>query len=204
MNTRNSSSPPVRPRPVTSPSSRIRKNLIYKLGVDVDKPENQSPREPSRGSLLGNVQMSREPLKYIDEAECREDDFLWNIVNFFGKKSSPQPTLDASLSCSLSTTDGSSSGASAARKLTFNEEVTVCPIPKRDEYSKRIRDRLWPTAEEMMLNAHRNSVEFAAEGWDWRNSMEDDEMYRCVLTNELVHPIHVEQQSISQEEEKQC
>ena len=90
------------------------------------------------------------------------------------------------------TSESSNTEGTTIRKLTFNEEVSVCPIPKREEYSKRIRSHLWSSSHEMMLNCERNSIEFAAEGWDWRNSLEDDQMYRCVATNELIHPVHVE------------
>ena len=82
-----------------------------------------------------------------------------------------------------------------SRKLKFNEQVEVCLIPKKEEYSKRIRVHLWNSPEEMAANAHRNTLEFAAEGWDWRNVMEDENMYRCLATNELIHPVHIEQPS---------
>jgi hypothetical protein len=183
-------------------ASRIRKNLIFKLGVEPDKSGQEVQREPSRGSLLGNVRLSKEPLKYVeDEADtATEGGRLWSIASMFTRRASQSET-EAPLSSSLSSRDSSSSTeGSQTRRLTFNEEVAVCPIPKRDEYSKRIRERLWPTQEEMMSNAYRNSVEFAAEGWDWRNVMEDENMYRCIASNELIHPVHVERQQTSESE----
>lgn len=185
-------------RPISS-SSRIRSNLMFKLGVEAERyTEKIQKRAPSRGSLLGNVQLSKEPLKYMEEDESRPaGSSLWGLVSIFTKQASLSETegAEAPLSSSLSSQDSSTSTeGSQPRRLTFNEEVSVCPIPKRDEYSKRIREWLWASPEEMMLNAHRNSVEFAAEGWDWRTVMEDENMYRCVETNELIHPIHIEQQ----------
>lgn len=189
-------------------SQRLRNNLIFKLGVDVEKNGAEvSKREPSRGSLLGKVQLTKDKLKYkADEyGESRQEVSLWDFGAFFGGKRAASPATEASsLSSSFSSkATSSSSKSSCARRCTFNEEVKVCPIPKREEYSKRIRERLWLSAEDMMLNAHRNSVEFAAEGWDWRNTPEDDEMYRCLATNELIHPIHVENQRLEAQEEKQ-
>jgi hypothetical protein len=181
-------------------ASRIRNNLMFKLGVESDKSGKEVQREPSRGSLLGNVQLSKEPLKYVeDEAgTATEGGRLWNIASMFTKRASLSET-EVPLSSSCTSRDSScSTEGSQTRRLTFNEEVAVCPIPKRDEYSKRIRERLWATPDEMMSNAYRNSVEFAAEGWDWRNVMEDENMYRCVASNELIHPVHVERQQPEQ------
>jgi hypothetical protein len=49
--------------------------------------------------------------------------------------------------------------------LTFNESVEVVPIPMRNEYSTRVRSRLWSGAVELHENAVRNSIEFASEGY---------------------------------------
>jgi hypothetical protein len=142
-------------------ASRIRNNLMFKLGVEPDKSGQEVIREPSRGSLLGNVRLSKEPLKYVeDKADtATEGGRLWNIASMFTRRASLSET-EPSLSSSYSSRDSSCpTEGSQARRLTFNEDVAICPIPKRDEYSKRIRERLWPTPEEMMLNAHRNSGE---------------------------------------------
>lgn len=188
-------------------SQRLRNNLFFKLGVDAEKKGPEvSKREPSRGSLLGKVQLTKDKLKYKagEDGESRQEVSLWDFGAMFGGKRTASLAAGASsLGSSFSSKgDSSSSKSSGAKRCTFNEEVTVCPIPKREEYSKRIKQRLWLSAEDMMLNAHRNSVEFAAEGWDWRNTPEDDEMYRCLATNELIHPIHVENQRLEDQERK--
>jgi len=76
------------------------------------------------------------------------------------------------------------------RRITFDNNVAVVPIPKRDEYSGRVATRIWSSAIEINENAARNSVEFAAEGWNWRTVTEDDNMYICSVTGELIHPVH--------------
>jgi hypothetical protein len=85
-------------------------------------------------------------------------------------------------------------GAKQRRRLNFNETVKVVPIPMRNEYSNRVRTRLWSNALEIHENAARNTIEFAAEGWDWRTVLEDESMYVCVATGELIHPCHYEHQ----------
>jgi hypothetical protein len=59
----------------------------------------------------------------------------------------------------------------------------------RNEYSTRIRKQLWSDRTEIQRNASRNSYEFAAENWDWRQVAEDKDMIQAV-TGELIHPIH--------------
>jgi hypothetical protein len=151
--------------------------------------------------MLGNVTIYVEPLKSKDICEeVREEgsqNFTSSLANLFAKKTSLSEREPSSLRSSPTDTDTSSDSApDRSRKLTFNEKVTVCPIPKREEYSKRIKEHLWQSPAEMRQNTQRNSIEFAAEGWDWRNTLEDDRMYRCVATNELIHPVHIDQQQI--------
>ena len=79
-----------------------------------------------------------------------------------------------------------------SRKIAFQDEVDVVPIPTRYEYSDRIKSRIWSNRHELQENAERNALEFAAEGWDWRTVTEDDGMFICSVSGELVHPIHLQ------------
>jgi len=162
-------------------SLRIRSNYIHRLGIDdIASSEKPKDRLPSRGSLLGKVILTSEPLKYKEEREPQN----WNFLNIFqGTTAELPPATGGSSSCNSSTD-------SNERRLTFQEDVVVVPIPRRDEYSQRVKDRLWMTAEEINSNAQRNAVEFAAEGWDWRLVTEDDGMYKCTESGELIHPVH--------------
>lgn len=76
-------------------------------------------------------------------------------------------------------------------RIAFVDEVDVMPIPTRHEYSDRIKSRIWSNRYELQENAERNAVEFAAEGWKWDQVVEDEGMYICSASGELVHPAWV-------------
>lgn len=61
-----------------------------------------------------------------------------------------------------------------------------------NEFSDRLRSRLFIDRVEMSENIERNLLEFQAENGDWREACLEDEMYLCGLTGELIHPVHVQ------------
>ena len=104
------------------------------------------------------------------------------------------------ISTASSSADSHASGSGGLKqrktRIMFQEEVEVMPIPTRYEYSDRIKSRIWSNRHELQENAERNAVEFASEGWNWRNVTEDDGMYICSQSGELVHPIHLKHLTI--------
>jgi len=77
---------------------------------------------------------------------------------------------------------------SKSRAVSFNDSVSVHPIPMRKEYSDRIRKELWGDRNETLYSINRNAIEFAAENYDWRQVRED--LVPC-QNGELVHPVHL-------------
>ena len=73
------------------------------------------------------------------------------------------------------------------RKVSLHNDVAVIPIPSHNEYLHR--ERLWCSASELYHNAARNTIEFAAEGFNWRNVADDDQMIEAP-SGERIHPIH--------------
>jgi len=88
------------------------------------------------------------------------------------------------------------------RSVSLHKSVSVIPIPSRQEYSCTVRRKLWSSSQELFENAARNSVEFASEGWNWRQVIEDEGMIIHNPTGELIHPIHLRNilQQIDREE----
>jgi hypothetical protein len=199
----------------SSPASArsIRTGLLHKLGFKYDDRisststsqslslTNQFPTSVvSRDSLLGDVTTFREALKYRNEKSTLSKWVVEPLAILFGTNNSTEEGTsvdlqeEPSLTESDHSVDSSTSSVSTKRRLTFDEEVEVMPIPMRDEYSDRIRDRLWTSPTEIRQNAHRNVIEFEAEGWDWQSVVEDEGMYRCAITNERIHPTHLQGQ----------
>ena len=57
----------------------------------------------------------------------------------------------------------------------------------RSEYHNR--EVMWYSAHELHQNATRNAIEFASEGFNWRQVADDEHMIH-VPSGERIHPIH--------------
>jgi hypothetical protein len=82
----------------------------------------------------------------------------------------------------------------SSNKVSFFHKVQVLRIPSRKHYPDDIKKTLWASLSEITENAKRNSIEYTAEGWDWRTVLEEKDMYRHPRTGEYVHPIHVQRE----------
>ncbi|KAL9186589.1 hypothetical protein ACHAXT_005827 [Thalassiosira profunda] len=133
-------------------------------------------------SLLSNVRI-REELKYdSDEDEAGPPANAYS--RFFGGAN------NTSAEGKHPPTD--TSAAPHKRRLDFSDDVEVVPIPMRSEYSNRIKERMYSGRVELSENAQRNVVEFEAEGWDATTVLDDEnQFYKCPLTGELIHPVHL-------------
>jgi len=77
------------------------------------------------------------------------------------------------------------------KSVSIYKSVSVVPIPSRNEYSDRVRERIWTTGAEIHANAARNTLEFCSENWQWSKALEDEHMFVHQANGERIHPIHV-------------
>mmetsp|Transcript_10526 Transcript_10526/g.24955 ORF Transcript_10526/g.24955 Transcript_10526/m.24955 type:complete len:239 (-) Transcript_10526:528-1244(-) len=78
-----------------------------------------------------------------------------------------------------------------ANNVRFHSKVLVMRIPSRSQYPESMKRNMWCSLSEIARSAHRNTVEYTSEGWDWRNAVEEDSMYVHPKTGQYIHPIHV-------------
>mmetsp|Transcript_52893 Transcript_52893/g.78421 ORF Transcript_52893/g.78421 Transcript_52893/m.78421 type:complete len:192 (-) Transcript_52893:328-903(-) len=157
-------------------SQKVRNKFFNMIGIDSSSRSVNIPAEANAKNIhnnprVENVVQLRESLKY----DAAEDSSLTSQI------------VRGLHSCGK---NSDKIGQKQRKRITFDDSVNVMPIPMRNEYSNRVRHRLWSDSMEIHENAARNAVEFAAENWDWRSVTEDDSMYVCCVTGELIHPVH--------------
>lgn len=193
--------------PPTADSHQIRSRLLNRLGI------YDAPPPTTTAQTSSTATSQQQPMTAAQVRRLRILRGMGVAVGAHGMYHSPpdgsaiRPPLDgvkpfqAPLNDSTTTTNSppselrtttTSTTPSGSRKIAFQENVSVVPIPTRYEYSDRIKSKIWSNRAELHANAERNAIEFAAEGWNWRNVTEDEGMYICSQSGELVHPIHLQ------------
>eukprot|EP00980_Cylindrotheca_fusiformis_P001592 scaffold363_cov56-Cylindrotheca_fusiformis.AAC.11 len=76
------------------------------------------------------------------------------------------------------------------KSVTFKEVVTIRTIPHFARYPQELKRDLWNSSDEIRRMVQRNTIEFRAEGWDWRKVILEDQMRYNIVTGDLVHPAH--------------
>lgn len=74
--------------------------------------------------------------------------------------------------------------------VKFSEEVAVMQIPNLDDYEQEIRKNIWGTPTEKKKSILRNKLEFAFEGFDFNNVLEEGEFVPNFLSRTYIHPVH--------------
>jgi len=106
---------------------------------------------------------------------------------------STAPSSSASLGnltlTSVTSFGSASKKSRSKRRVSLHSDVRVISIPSRTDYPSLVKERLWSSATELYQNAARNTLEFAAEGFNWRNVADDAQMLSS-SSGEKIHPVH--------------
>jgi len=163
-------------RGMSRSSHNIRSQLIQKLGIS----SSTSPHHAERSVRdLRHIPRFRQQLQYD-----RNEERLY-LEQRKSRQLSSSPTSNGELAHAVS------GKAKQRRQVKFHEGVIVAPIPMRNEYSDRTRSKLWNDPEELQANIARNRIEFSAESCNWWLACHEGEMYKCGVTGDLIHPVHV-------------
>ena len=178
-------------------NEQVRSKLLNRLGIQsaVVQPEANPrrlaiPREPSYEL----------PLNDAGEFENWDNRKLLrrNPFSFFSQKSSS--ATDSVDSASVGgggetqenqDKDGDDMAAPAPlpkRRVHFQATVKAHPIPSHSVYSKRMKQTIWSSAQELEENVARNCYEFEAENWNFDNVVDEDDM--IWYHGQWVHPVH--------------
>lgn len=103
---------------------------------------------------------------------------------------------DSSVASTVSTSSCSSSSslsdASSSSRITFDETVTVFPVPAIEDTPDDVWEATWKPRQEVRAHKKRSKKEYAWDGYDWENATEEDDMIRDPETGLLEHPVHYE------------
>lgn len=179
----NTGSSDSRPRIIVrrSSSEAIRSRFLNRLGIPTPRNANSIVKKNNEQRLLKDTNQTFEPLKYKSEEEYQ---------HLSAKAATFRRTSLGQLQSSVPLQPSVIAIPERKNKIAFSSTVSVVPIPKHQDYSKRVKTRLWANRNEIQNNAQRNYIEFAAEGWDWRAVTEEKNMFLCTASGQLIHPVH--------------
>jgi len=75
-------------------------------------------------------------------------------------------------------------------RVKFNDKVTVMLIPSCDDYCHESRKNMWGTPTEKKRSIKRNKLEFAFEGFDFANVLEEKDFVCDDQSKNIVHPVY--------------
>jgi hypothetical protein len=136
--------------------------------------------------LLGFARLHHHSSHHSSEVEAEVTSTVPGLV-----RSTSSSSLESSSSDDCASTTSSSSSSSIKKKgVSFNESVTSHHIPHSSTYTPAQRRRMYSSSLDVRQNKIRNKKEYRYDGYDWRNCTEEWEMSVCMVTGELVHPVH--------------
>jgi len=147
-------------------------------------------QKTSTSSRQGETHHNLIPLKFGPESQGGCDHNSPHLIPINSSSSSEDDADSQEPPVSI---DGSSINTTkSSRSIQFDPSVTVIPVPSHRSYSPRMHAQLYTSRDTMSSDMMRNTREFIHEDWDWQKVIEEDGMYACKTSGELVHPAHVD------------
>ncbi|CAJ1938691.1 unnamed protein product [Cylindrotheca closterium] len=189
-------SSPSRPRMMSfkrsndQASRRIRSRYLHKLGV-VDSSSSGS------GSMSCDDEFSVETTASMDTLQTKGSPERKHVrrtsrpdeIQFEALKGSDGEDENDLSGPHMLRTLSLASETSTSSSVSFEQYVVVHPIPNLDAYSEDMKQAIWTNQEEAEIEVMRNYLEFASEGMQWQNTLEEEDFFE--YNNELVHPVHI-------------
>lgn len=176
----------VRPRS----SGQVRSQYLANLGID--QPKRGLTQLPSQAGNSGSA---------LDHATPPTLQTLSGSPPMWWRRAFSPEHGNGTRPSSSAPARSQLAGGQQPKKVVFNDMVEVRYVPLHSEYSQRIRQKYWASAQELWDMATRNTIEFAAEGYDWRLAVEEQDLVR--LGSQLVHPVHLQNQQQQQLQQHQ-
>jgi len=183
-------------------SGQVRQQYLANLGIDhkagagsgtISSSPSSGPSSPTvgRSSLHSSSPQPHSPSSLEPHASppvlqsLNGGNGLW-WQRAFGAK----PALATQSEAEREGVKGRGADNGGPRRVSFNDMVEVRYVPLHSDYSQRIRQKYWNSAQELWDMAARNSIEFAAEGYDWTRAVEEEDFTRW--GGQLIHPAHTQ------------
>ncbi|CAM9525476.1 unnamed protein product [Chrysoparadoxa australica] len=186
-------------RHVEPPRRDIRRHYLSNLGIA--KPGQAPPllRKVSSNRDLSQATVHEEKLKDQKSEELSLEDLVRMVGPILGSlmgastsKASAEKEKELADLCDRCKARKPADGETIVcnhKHIRFNETVSVIYVPVHFEYSNRVRQSYWASAGEIREMVYRNMLEFDAEGYQWEQVAEEEDMYYCNETGEYIHPV---------------
>lgn len=188
-----------------SSSCRLRHRYLSRLGILPPCPGTGTPKLNKESLLMGSKRFAEEEqhrTSVHEDRSLREEvpEISLRGLEFLDSRSLSSLTYDDSDDDSEHTFYNEDEGEESLgdekeelrweaknNRVHFHKAVAVYEIPSHREYDEISHKKMWLSLCDLESSARRNTLEFWADGKDWRNACEETDMIQT-RRGELVHP----------------